>query len=208
MSLNVKTMLETRASVSIPVGTYQARIIGIVELGFQETTYKGKYKRQRQVAFLFDVYENQTAKPVVIGKSYTMSICENANLRKAINSIRGRDFTEEELGDWDLKQLLDMPCTVSVGQYEKNGFKNAKIVQVGMPVEGSTVPESTKEHIYFDMDDYDTWKSFARMPKWVQLKINNSITFKEGNIYLDETGEAFTIAETIAEENEHETCAK
>ena len=191
MALNIKNMLDSNAPVSIPVGTYQSRIIGVAELGLQETTYNGVQREQKQVALLFSVYENSDATPVVIGRSYTMSMRENSNLRKVIKSIRGKDFTKEELNDWDLIQLLNMPCTVSVDQYEKNGFKNAKITQVGMAMKDSNLPESTEKHIYFDMDNTDTWDSFALMPKWLQMKINNSITFKNENIFLDETGQPY-----------------
>ena len=200
MALNVKDMVDTRATVNLAPGTYQGRVVGIAELGLQETTYKGEHKKQKQLAILFNVYGNSDAEPVVLGKTYTMSMRENANLRKTITAIRGKDFTNEELKDWDLRRLLDAPCLVTVGRYEKNGLKNATINQVSMPIKGNQTPEATEEKICFDMDDTSTWKSFALMPKWLQIKINNSITFKHKGIYLDETGEAYPAGDDYDDE--------
>ena len=172
MALNVKNMVDTRTAVNLAPGTYQGRLIGIAELGLQETTYKEEKKIQKQVSFLFNVYKNNNSKPVVLGKTYTMSMRENSNLRKAIMAIRGKDFTKEELKDWDLVQLLNKPCLITVGLYEKKGFKSLSITQVSMSMKDSQTPEATQEKIYFDMDNTDTWESFARMPKWLQIKIN------------------------------------
>ena len=188
MALNIREMTDT-SFINLKPGTYKSRVTGVAELGLQETTYKDVQKIQKQIALLFSVFENDGSTPVILGKSFAMTIRDNATLRKAIIAIRGKDFTPEELNDWDLAELLGLPCLITIDQYERKGYTNMAIKQITTSLTDSTTPEiEVKDYIYFDIDDMETWTSFTRMPKWLQIKINNSITMKNMGCYICEKG--------------------
>jgi len=52
--------------------------------------------------------------PRAISKTYTVSLHKKADLRKDLESWRGKRFSEEELKGFDLKKLLGAPCQIQV----------------------------------------------------------------------------------------------
>lgn len=52
--------------------------------------------------------------PRAISKRYRISLHKKADLRKDLESWRGKKFTDEELKGFDLKKLLGVPCQIQV----------------------------------------------------------------------------------------------
>ena len=57
----------------------------------------------------------------VLSKQYTCSLSDTASLRKDLDSWRGRRFTDEELKGFDLRNIVGVPCQLSITNEERNG---------------------------------------------------------------------------------------
>lgn len=106
-----------------PPGIHAAVCDMVVNVGNQRTTYMGQDKVQEKVYFRFEVpkqrieYEKDGQKfnrPMSIGMMLTNSLSEKANLRKLLESWRGKAFTAEELKNFDLMKVLGVPCIITV----------------------------------------------------------------------------------------------
>jgi hypothetical protein len=104
-------------------GMHLARLYRIIDLGTQKSEFDGKINYLHKVKFVWEVHgEDESGKPMVtdkgepmvITKDYTLSWGEKANLRKDLESWRGRPFTEEEQRRFDLKNILDQWCMINV----------------------------------------------------------------------------------------------
>jgi len=52
--------------------------------------------------------------PKAISKRYTLSLHKKSDMRKDLESWRGRKFSDEELKGFDIKKLLGVPCQIQV----------------------------------------------------------------------------------------------
>src|SRR5262245_35658388 len=96
-----------------PIGNHLGRCVGMIDIGTQQVEYLGKTTHARKIVVRFElpnelVSEGEFAgKPFIVSKFYTASIGEKANLRKDLVSWRGREFTDEELRGFEVKNILD-----------------------------------------------------------------------------------------------------
>jgi hypothetical protein len=72
-----------------------------------------------------------------VGKWYTASIGEKANLRKDLVNWRGREFTDDELKGFDVKKLLGVPCMLSLTPNDKGKVRVTGIMKLP---QGTTCP--------------------------------------------------------------------
>lgn len=107
-----------------------------VDIGTHETEYQGQKKEQNQVMITFELPEelmefDGETKPYIINRFYTKSLHEKASLRNDLASWRGRDFTEEELKEFDLDNILGKPCQINViHEAKKPSGVRAKITAI------------------------------------------------------------------------------
>ena len=73
--------------------------------------------------------------PAQASKFYTNSLNEKANLRRDLESWRGKSFTDEELDKFDLESIVGRPCLLSIV-----AGRNGKTVISGV----SGLPKGTK----------------------------------------------------------------
>jgi len=110
------------AALPLPeAGTIQAVCCGVWDLGLQKTTFSGEEKIQHKVVIAWEIAQNIDApeseyhgKPYMLNKKYTLSLGEKANLRKDLESWRGKPFTAEELKGFDLEVLYGANCLIGV----------------------------------------------------------------------------------------------
>jgi hypothetical protein len=61
-------------------------------------------------------------KPFMVSEWFTMSLHPDSNLRKLLRQWRGRDFTEAELGVFDLQNVVGVRCVLNIGHNQgRNG---------------------------------------------------------------------------------------
>ena len=164
-----------------PAGNHVARCIGLIDLGTQEESYQGKPKQQRKILVKWEtpletkVFKVENGEqPYVISKEYTMSLGEKANLKKDLESWRGRAFTEQELAGFDLKTILGAPCLVNV-IHNDNGY--AKITSVSPLPKGTTCPTAVNKFQYFSLEEFDK-AMFDSMSDLWKKKIESSPEYK------------------------------
>ena len=92
-------------------GLHQAVCVDVVDLGMQQTQWGEKHKCRIvwQIEEITDAGNRQT-----LIKQYTISLNPKANLRKDLETWRGRKFTEAELAGFDLEELIGANCQIQV----------------------------------------------------------------------------------------------
>ena len=165
---------------SVEPGTYPATCFRLIDLGTQQSEYQGKPIVKKQVLIAWElpteiIEEGDFAgQPYGIGKFYTISLHEKSNLRKDLESWRGRSFTAEELEGFDLRNILGKPCLVSVIHNDKG---NARVSGVMALPKGSQKYEQINESQCFDVDQWDQ-KLFENLPEGIQKIIKESDEYK------------------------------
>ena len=137
------------------VGTYIATCRQIIDLGTQENDYQGAKTYPHQILMGWELNENMSdGRPFVVSKFYTASLNEKANFRKDLISWRGRDFTQEELGGFDPRNILGAPCMLTLTTNEKGKIKVSSVAKI---VKGMSPPPLVNPKVYFSLQhgEYD-----------------------------------------------------
>lgn len=117
--------------VPAPAGVWGAVCVDVVDLGIMAQEFAGKKKTLHKIKIVWQISElREDGKPHTCSKMYTLSLHEKANLRKDLESWRGRAFTEPELQGFDVEQVLNAPAMVNVVERLKDGAKYANVVGV------------------------------------------------------------------------------
>lgn len=144
----------------LPAGNYAATCIRVIDLGTQTTSYQGEEKSARKVRIFWEIPEETVewegqVRPATISSTYTASLHEKANLRKLLESWRGRSFTPDELKGFDTKNVLGAPCLLNVVHTEKDGRTYANVAGVTPLIKGMAKPEITGPLVNFDLDAFE-----------------------------------------------------
>jgi len=185
-------MLIARATESsfkpVTPGMHLARCYRVIDLGTQQSEYQGQTKHQHKTMIQWEVHsededgnplKTERGEPMSISKTYTVSLGENAALRRDLVAWRGREFTKEELRGFELKNILGAWCMLSVVASERNGKTYTNVAAV-MPVPPNVkkmgLPEAHNEAQIFmisdpDMELFETFSNFlqekiAASPEW------------------------------------------
>lgn len=116
--------------------------------------------------------------PAVVGKIYTASLGEKANLRKDLQAWRGKPFSSDELNGFDISKLLGVPATITITHTEKNGRTYTNVASVGGIPRGSTAPKPEGDLRLYDADNQ---QCFGDLPKWLREKIEHQVTGATGS---------------------------
>jgi len=143
----------------IEAGAYAAICTRVIDLGTQTTNYQGEEKSARKIMLTWEVPEVEVEwegnkRPATISSRYTASLHEKANLRKVLESWRGRSFTADELKGFDTKNVLGAACLLNIVHTEKDGRTYANVA-AAMPLpKGMAKPETDSPLVNFDLDDF------------------------------------------------------
>ena len=133
MGLNLKDAPQGSGDFALPeVGIHNAVFSKIFDLGVQDG-FEGK--PQHKICIYWEIDElipdgDFAGKPFTLFNVYTFSKHPKSNLINHLNGARGRNFTEEELNDFDLDTVLGVGCTINVVHETKNGKTRAKIASI------------------------------------------------------------------------------
>lgn len=181
MSLTVK---ETGGggAPAIEAGTYPARCVGVVDLGEQHNDFNGK--DQEKLILIFELPTERITvdgedKPRWLSRQYTASLHEKSTLRQHLDAWRGKAFTPEELAGFDLRNVINAPCMLTITNTEKNGNTYANIKAVSKPMKGMVVAELENAPILFDMDAEDAERVFQTLPNWMKDMVEKSPTWAQ-----------------------------
>lgn len=176
-----------------PEGNHVGLCVGLIDLGTHKREFQGQIKYIRLIRLMFETpnkravfTESKGEQPFLLTKDYTLSLGEMANLRKDLESWRGKKLTQAEIETYDLKNLLNKTCLVNVIH---NPSKDGSRVYVNIKGLSPLPEEMRKEFVaenpiqYFSLEDPD-WNTFESFPDFLKDKI------KESPEYKTATGEA------------------
>lgn len=133
-----------------PIGPHPAILVAIIDLGHQEEEdfeEKGKFRDVHKIYLVWEL----TACPMtgttnnhLMGRQYTMSLNENAALRKMIAAWRGRDLAEGE--EFDPLKMLGTKCMLSLSRNKKDYpvLDNVSAVHSAIPVPPAKRPLTSR----------------------------------------------------------------
>lgn len=184
MPLNYKAKGGGGDFKSVPAGSHIAVCNIVADLGLQPGS--GLYPDPKQQVFIrFEVpeerveYEKDGKKyegPVVIGMTFTASMHEKANLRKQLESWRGKQFTDEQAESFDIESILGKACMISVVEVQKGDkvYSNIKSIS-GLP-KGVIAPRAENPLLFYTAQEDS---SYSKLPEWLQKKIDAQLERKE-----------------------------
>jgi hypothetical protein len=140
-----------------PAGAHVARCYRIVDLGTQETTFKGDTKLSHQIMISWELPGSpmDDGKPFTISQRFTASLSEKAKLRAVLESWRGRKFTPTELAGFDLQNILGKPCMINIVHVDKADRTYANIASVMQVPGGMVVPPQVNDSVFFSLESFD-----------------------------------------------------
>lgn len=169
----------------IPAGNYIARCYQMIEIGTVKETILGKDKISPKVRIGWELptelkvfKEENGEQPCVISKEYTLSMAEKANLRIALKSWRGKDFTEDEAKSFDITKLLGVPCMINIiHKPSKDGLKVYEEISGITPLpKGIDCPPQFNKTLLLSYDSFDI-DVFNKLPDFIRNKMMGSLEY-------------------------------
>ena len=169
----------------IPAGNYIARCYQMIEIGTVKETILGKEKIVPKVRIGWElptelkVFKDENGEqPCVISKEYTLSMAEKANLRIALKSWRGKDFTEDEAKSFDITKLLGVPCMINIiHKPSKDGLKIYEEISGITPLpKGIECPKQVNKTLVLSYDNFDV-ETFNNLPDFIRNKMISSLEY-------------------------------
>jgi hypothetical protein len=144
-----------------------------VMLGFEITNKKHVFK------------EGAEPEPFVMHNEYLLSFNEKANLRKLIHSWAGQTFTDAQMKEFNLDDMISCPGLANVVlDTNSKGEQRSKILSITAVPEGLTVPAMINKPLIFNYPpagtawDKETKEAFERIPGWIQKKMKTSTEYQ------------------------------
>lgn len=154
----------------------------VIDLGKQLVEYQGESKLKHQVYIAWELPNepiewtdkdgNERKGFMRIGKTYTVSLHENSNLRSDLENWRGRRFSEDEAKGFDITNLAGVPAMVNVTHAEKNGRTYANVTGVTPLPKGMEKPTPSDLPIIYDDEHLE---AYGLLPEWLQKKIDAQV---------------------------------
>lgn len=168
-----------------PDGPQAAACYRVIDLGTQDTTYKGATKRQRQVLITWELFcdeKMEDGRPFSIGKKYTWSMGEKANLRKDLEMWRGKAFAEADFDEktgFQIESILDKPCLLTIVHEEKSEKTYANVKAISRLPKGMTVgaPTNSAVFVWLTPDQFDKGQ-FDKLSDNLKAMIEKSPEYK------------------------------
>lgn len=168
----------------VPAGNHLARCYSMIQIG---TVIDPTFQTPRSLVRITwelpgerKVFKEENGEqPYSISKEYTISMNEKANLRKDLESWRGKGFSEQEAEAFDITKLLGVPCLLNViHKKSKQGNNTYAVVSGISPVpKGMNCPK--QENATFELS-YSNWddKKYSALPDFIKEKMQQTSEFK------------------------------
>lgn len=167
-----------------PVGNHIARCVQMIHIGTSEEEIMGKKKTLNKVRLTWELpdethvfSEDKGEEPFVVSKEYTLSMNEKSNLRKDLESWRGKGFTDKQAAEFDITVLIGIPCMLNViHKTSKSGNEYVNVSGVSPLPKRVECPEQITPSLEFNFDE--GFKHFETLPEWIQDKIKVTDEYK------------------------------
>lgn len=166
----------------LAAGNYAAVCYMLVDVGLQRNERYGNSSRKVIIGWeIADEYVevDGVKQPRVFSARYTASLNEKAILRRDLAAWRGRDFTEAELTEFNLCNIIGAPCLIQIIHKEgSNGKTYANLASIMALPKGMSAPKRTLEPIIFDIDESDL-HDIEKLPEWIGKMIKASESYQQ-----------------------------
>lgn len=181
-NLKAKSGAKREPRELIPARKYKAVIIGVCDLGTQES----KFGEKQKVMIVWELHTKRGPSldskggVFTIAQDFNLSFSEyngtKAKLRAVVEDILGKTFTDEEAEEgFDIEKLVGMGCDLTV-VHNKDKAKPDKIwANIGGVLaldEDEEPPTPISDTFYYEVDPSREIPS--DVPKWLQWKIVRS----------------------------------
>lgn len=159
-----------------PAGTHLARCIGCVSLGTQPPN-SPQFNAAFKVMLVFELPDEllPNGQAMTVSMERTCSLSEKATLRHDLESWRGKPFTKEELAGFDVAQVVDIPCMLSViHKQSAKGKTYAAITAISKLPKAVQAKPRVNELVRYEIE-HGKNKVFESLPEFVRKKIMNCI---------------------------------
>lgn len=158
-----------------PPGVHVARCCRIIDCGTRIDPTFGKRRRQGWIFWeLPNTQRGESGEPHLVGKRYTLSHNEKANLRADLESWYGMHFADKNLDDaggFDLGRLIGRVGLINVVHSTDGKYANVASV---MPLpKGMPCPAAVTAELVFDFDPYSQ-ATFETLSQGMQEYIKGS----------------------------------
>ena len=197
---------ETFERELIEAGNYVARCYRMVEIGTVDEEFLGVKKQMHKVRIGWELptelktfNPEKGEQPCVIDKEYTLSLADKANLRKDLQSWRGKAFSDDEAEAFDITKLLGVPCMLNIihVQGKKDPTKTYQAIGRVSPMpKGLICPPQVNETFVFDFENFDEMK-FTSLPDFLKEQIAKTPEYREA---ISQTVEASPFLENNEDE--------
>jgi len=173
----------------VPAGIHHAICYAVIDLGTQPSQM---YAPSRKVLLIWelpheraDFKDTDTGKivnmPRVISKEYTLSTGTKSNLRKELESWRGKAFTAEEALAFEVGVLAGKNCQLNVAHKpSRDGTKTyANVISIVPLGKGQPSQKNENEIMVWDLPKDGPISFPKNMPEWIQTKIKGSEEYTE-----------------------------
>jgi len=186
MSLTVSGTTGGKNFENTPEGTFAARCYQIIDLGHQTVIWEGQASVKPIVRITWEISEKMSdGRPFVISKEYTARITPKSSLKKDLEAWRGRAFTDQELANFSLENVLGKPCMLQV-THKKSGDKTYSNVSSIMSLpKGMPCEELVNPAVTFDIQEFNK-TVFETLPEFIRKKILMSKEMEERDVPVNE----------------------
>lgn len=162
-----------------PSGNHVARCVRVIDLGMQKEEtgmYAGKISHKIMLTWELPtethVFKSEDGpQPFHVTAEYTVSLSEKANLRRVLESWRGRPFTPTELEAFDVANVLGAPCLLNVVHKKAgNGNVYGNVAGVTPLPRGLACPDAASDLIKYEVE-MGRNEVFKNLAEWIQNKI-------------------------------------
>lgn len=166
----------------LPEGSYAAVCYMLVDIGLQRSERFGNSSRKVIIGWeIADEYVEVDGekKPRVFSARYTASLNEKAILRRDLAAWRGREFTEAELSEFNLCNIIGAPCLIQIIHKEANNGKvYANLASIMKLPKGMPAPRGTLEPVIYDIDE-SPLSDVDKLPEWIAKTVKGSESYQQ-----------------------------
>ena len=170
---------------ALPDGVTYGVCRGLFDLGTHYDEHFDKDKREIIILWEIPEYRAQYTTeegedvdmPRIVSKQYTASMNAKANLRKDVDSWRGKPLTEEEVAVFDLEELVGKSCQLQLSTKEGKTWTNINTIMAMPKGVGQIINEGPLWWFCFE-DDSDLPED---TPDWIKKKITTSQEWQARN---------------------------
>lgn len=174
-------------SEPVPAGTHVARCYQMIEIGTVSEAFPGQDAKQvRKVRIGWELPEETKVfnpekgeQPFVISKEFSLSMHEKANLRKSLESWRGKGFSEDEAKAFDITNLIGKPCLLNIiHKPSKDGSRVYSDIAGIMPLpKNMKCSPQVNPTVSLSYDDFDMGV-YNSLPDFIKDKMKGSLEFQ------------------------------